>query len=151
MRDAVTVLLALEARRRPVLVLVEDLHWIDPESEAVLNRVVEAIHHQRILLIATYRTEYRHPWVQTSVFSQLRLEPLGPAETEALLRALLGDDPSVAGLIPLIAARADGMPLFMEEAVRALAQRGALAGKPGRYVAAGGHPRHRGTPLTCSR
>jgi pimeloyl-ACP methyl ester carboxylesterase len=134
-RDAVAVLLTLEARRRPVVVLAEDLHRIDPESEDILNRVVEAIRHQRILLIATYRTEYRPSWAQTSVFSQLRLEPLGPAETDSLLYALLGDDPSVAGLIPLIAARADGMPLFMEEAVRALAQRSALAGKPGHYIA----------------
>ncbi|HEX2257754.1 MAG TPA: alpha/beta fold hydrolase [Afifellaceae bacterium] len=134
-REAVRAVLAQEARRRPVVVLLEDLHWMDAESGAVIDRVVEGLGAQRMLVLASYRPDYRHEWIQRSYFQQIRLDRLPQAHARELLRALLGDDPSVDGVIDLLAERTDGTPLFMEEIVRGLAQSGRLAGSPGRYRA----------------
>jgi tetratricopeptide (TPR) repeat protein len=133
-RDATAVLLSLEAQRQPVVVLIEDLHWIDLESGAAIERIAASISHQPILLLATYRPEYRHDW-QPGNFLQLRLDPLGAADAGAFLHSLLGDDPSVSDLVPLIVERTGGVPLFMEEIVRSLVQSGRLAGSPGNYSA----------------
>jgi pimeloyl-ACP methyl ester carboxylesterase/DNA-binding SARP family transcriptional activator/tetratricopeptide (TPR) repeat protein len=134
-REAVRAALATEARRRPVVVLLEDLHWMDAESEAVIDRLVEGLAAQRMLVLTSYRPEYRHQWMQRSYFQQVRLDRLSQGESRELLRTLLGDNPSVDGLVALLAERTDGTPLFMEEIVRGLAQSGRLTGSPGRYRA----------------
>jgi DNA-binding winged helix-turn-helix (wHTH) protein/predicted ATPase len=136
-RNAVSILLALTARARPLTVVVEDLHWIDAESESVLDRLIDGMATQRILLLLTFRPGYSHPWGSRSNFSQLRLDPLPRSETETLLGTLLGDDTSVRPLVGPIAERTDGVPLFIEESVQALAQSGALVGSPGAYAAPG--------------
>ncbi|EKV29494.1 hypothetical protein C882_0316 [Caenispirillum salinarum AK4] len=135
MTEAVRVLLSLEARRAPVVLLVEDLHWMDPGSDAVLARLVEGLDALGVLLLVTYRPEYHPPWSGRSSFQPLRLDPLDRWETQELVRALLGDDPSVATLLTLLAERADGVPLFAEETVRTLVQDGRLEGRPSRYRA----------------
>jgi DNA-binding SARP family transcriptional activator/predicted ATPase len=134
-RNAITIVLVLMAKARPLIVLIEDLHWIDSDSEAVLERLIDGIATQRILLLMTFRPEYRQSWGAKSNYSQLRLEPLPRGQAASLLKAMLGDDASVRGLVPLIAEHTDGVPLFIEEAVQSLAQSGALQGSPGAYLA----------------
>lgn len=135
-QGAVRSLLDLESRQRPIAVLVEDLHWLDSESDAVLHHLANSMAACRILLIATYRPEYRPGFAHRSWFQEIRLTPLTDAETALFLTDLLGDDPSVADLRPLLAEHTDRTPLFLEESVRELAEMGILTGRPGRYVAA---------------
>ena len=134
-KDAVAAILQLQCRRQPVALLVEDLHWIDAESEAVLNRIIDGMAGQRLLVLGTYRPEYRHGWASKGLFQQIRLAPLGSEECGDFLMELLGDDPSVGHLRPLLADRSDGTPLFLEEMVRALAETGQIVGEPGHYQA----------------
>jgi DNA-binding winged helix-turn-helix (wHTH) protein/predicted ATPase len=137
LRLAISVLLALMAKSTPLIVVVEDLHWIDPESESVLDRLIDGIATQKVLLLLTFRPGYNHSWGSRSNYSQLRLDPLPRREAESLLSVLLGEDASVRRLIGLIAGSTDGVPLFIEESVQVLAQSGALTGSPGAYVAPG--------------
>ncbi len=134
-REAVVAILQLQCRRQPVVLLVEDLHWIDAESEAVLGRIVDGMGGQRLLVIGTYRPEYQHGWASRELFQQIRLAPLGQEECGDFLKALLGDDPSVGHIRPLLVERSDGTPLFLEELVRALAETGQIVGEPGAYKA----------------
>ena len=134
-RNAITILLALTAKVRPLIVLVEDLHWIDSDSEAVLERLIDGIATQPVLLLLTFRPDYNHPWGAKHNYSQLRLEPLARSQAESLLQAMLGDDATIRELVPLIAERTDGVPLFIEETIQSLAQSGALQGSPGAYLA----------------
>ena len=134
-RNAITILLVLMAKARPLLVVIEDLHWIDPDTEAVLDRLIDGIATQRILLLMTLRPEFTPTWGAKSNYSQVRLEPLPRDQAESLLRAMLGGEESVRGLVPLIAERTDGVPLFIEETVQSLAQSGALQGSVGAYSA----------------
>lgn len=133
--DALRAVLALEARKAPVVLLVEDLHWMDPGSEAVLTRIVEGIEGQRLLLLLTYRPEYKPPFAGHGTFQPLRLDPLDLHEMQRLVRELVGCHPSVLALLPLLVERAEGVPLFAEESVRALVQDGRLAGRPRDYHA----------------
>src|SRR5262249_59404728 len=80
-----------------------------------------------------YGPEYQHGWGSKTYYTQVRLDPLPPASADALLQALLGDDPSLAALTRLLIARTEGNPFFLEESVRALVETGVLAGAPGAY------------------
>jgi DNA-binding SARP family transcriptional activator len=131
--DAVKALLACECRIRPVVLLFEDLHWIDAETQAVLDTLVDSLGALRVLLLATHRPEYRHGWSGKSYFSQLRLLPLASEAAQRLLESLLGGDGSLDGLKRELVARTEGTPLFVEETVRALAEAGAFSGCPGDY------------------
>ena len=131
--DAVKRLLLREARERPVLLLVEDLHWIDAETQALLDSLVESLPGARLLLIVTYRREYQHGWGQKSYYTQLRLDPLPPPSADELLHVLLGDHPSLAPLTRLLIERAEGNPFFLEEGVRALVETRVLGGGRGQY------------------
>ncbi len=86
-----------------------------------------------ILLLVNYRPEYRHDWGRLPCYLQLQLAPLGPAEAEGLLSALLGDDASLVPLKQLILSKTEGNPFFMEEVVQTLADEHALLGQPGSY------------------
>jgi predicted ATPase len=131
--DAVKRLLLREARERPLLLLVEDLHWMDAESQALLDSLVESLPGARVLLLVTYRREYQHGWGQKSYYTQLRLDPLPPAGVDELLHVLLGEHPSVAPLTRLLIERAEGNPFFLEEGVRALVETRVLGGERGHY------------------
>jgi DNA-binding SARP family transcriptional activator/predicted ATPase len=131
--EAVKTLVLHQSQLQPVLVVVEDLHWIDSGTQAVLDHLVESVGAARILLLFTHRPEYRHMWLGWSYFSQLRVDPLGRAQADRLLGDLVGDDP---GLIPLrqqLIEHTGGTPLFLEESVRTLTETGTLAGKLGAY------------------
>ncbi|MGH7730339.1 MAG: ATP-binding protein, partial [Candidatus Eiseniibacteriota bacterium] len=131
--DAVKRLLLREARERPLLLIVEDLHWIDAETQALLDGLVESLPGARLLLLATYRRECRHGWGQKSYYTQVRLDPLPPPGADELLRGLLGEHPSLAPLTRLLLERAEGNPFFLEEGVRALVETRVLGGGPGQY------------------
>jgi class 3 adenylate cyclase/tetratricopeptide (TPR) repeat protein len=131
--EALKRVLLRESQVQPLLLVFEDLHWIDTETQALLDRLVESLPTTRLLLLVNYRPEYQHGWGSKTYYSQLRLDPLPPASAEAFLAALLGDDASLIPLTPLLIARTEGNPFFLEESVRTLVEAGALAGAPGGY------------------
>ena len=129
--DAVKHLLLRESESQPVLVVFEDLHWIDGETQALLDSLVESLPTARLLLLVNYRPEYGHGWVSKTYYSQLRLDALPPESADELLSALLGDDRALEPLKRLLVKR--GNPLFIEESIRTLLETGALAGERGAY------------------
>jgi class 3 adenylate cyclase/tetratricopeptide (TPR) repeat protein len=131
--DAVRNLLLRESRRQLLLVVFEDLHWIDSESQALLDSLVESLPTTSILLLVNYRPEYSHSWGNKSYYIQLRIDPLDEQNAEKLLAALLGADPSMQPLTSLLIRRTEGTPLFLEESVRSLVETGALVGERGAY------------------
>ncbi len=131
--DALKRLLLRESREQPLLVVCEDLHWIDTETQALLDSLVESLSSARVLLLVNYRPEYHHGWGSKTSYTQLRLDPLPSISAYALLQALLGDDPSLTPLIQLLIARTQGNPFFLEESVRILVETQVLVGKRGAY------------------
>src|SRR5262245_20139520 len=126
-------LLLRESQVQALLLVFEDLHWIDTETQALLDSLVESLPTAHILLLVTYRPEYQHGWGSKTYYTQLRLDPLPPASAAEVLQALLGDDPSLAPLKQLLIARTEGNPFFLEESVRTLVETGELVGEPGTY------------------
>ena len=131
--DGVKALLLRESRVQPLLVLFEDLHWIDAETQALLDGLVEGVPTARLLLLVNYRPEYRHTWSGKSYYRQLRLDPLPPESAEGLLGALLGNDEGLGPLMRLLIDRTSGNPFFIEESVRTLVETGFLSGERGAY------------------
>jgi class 3 adenylate cyclase/tetratricopeptide (TPR) repeat protein len=129
--DAVRRLLLREAREQPLLLVFEDLHWIDSETQALLDSLVESLGSARLLLLVNYRPEYQHAWGGKTYYGQIRLDALPTESAAALLEALLGADPSLAPLKQRLVKR--GNPFFLEETVRTLVETKALAGQPGQY------------------
>ena len=131
--DAVKRLLLREVQVQPLLLLFEDLHWIDSETQAVLDRLVEGLPHTRLLLLVNYRPEYEHRWGSKASYTQLRLDPLPPESALELLHHVLGEHDSIEALKPILIARTEGNPFFLEESVRTLAETHVLVGGPGAY------------------
>ena len=129
--DAVKRLLLRESQLQPLLVVFEDLHWIDGETQALLDSLVESLGTARLLLLVNYRPEYEHRWGSKTAYAQLRLDSLPAESTAELLAALLGPDPGLAPLMHTLVKR--GNPFFLEETVRTLVETGALAGERGGY------------------
>jgi class 3 adenylate cyclase/tetratricopeptide (TPR) repeat protein len=120
-----------ESQIQPLLLVFEDLHWIDTETQALLDSLVENVPTAPLLLLVTYRPEYQHGWGSKTYYTQLRLDPLPPVSADALLQALLGDHPSLAPLKHLLITRTEGNPFFLEESVRTLVETGVLVGERG--------------------
>ena len=131
--EAIKGLLLRESQVQPLLLVFENLHWIDAETQAVLDSLIESLPTARLLLLVNYRPEYQHGWGNKTYYTQLRLDPLPPASAEELLQALLGDDPSLVPLKRLLIERTEGNPFFLEESVRALVETGVLVGERGAY------------------
>ena len=129
--DAVKHLLLRESQNQPLLVVFEDLHWIDAETQALLDGLVECLPTARVLLLVNYRPEYQHGWGRKTYYSQLRLDALPPESAGELLNALLGDDSALEPLKRLLVKR--GNPFFVEESIRTLVETGALTGAHGAY------------------
>ena len=124
--DAVKRLLLRESQNQPLCLVIEDLHWIDAETQTFLEMLLESIPTARVLLLVNYRPEYENRWTGKSYFSQLRIGPLAAAGTDELLDTLLGSD---AGLLPIkkrLIEATQGNPLFLEECVRSLIENGVL-------------------------
>ena len=131
--DACKRVLLRESQVQPVLLVCEDLHWIDTETQTLLESLVESLPTVRLLLLVNYRPEYQHGWGSKTYYTQLRLDPLPPASAAEVLHALLGDDPSLAPLTQLLIERTEGNPFFLEESARTLVETGVLVGAPGAY------------------
>jgi len=124
--EAIKRILLRESLNQPLIVIFEDLHWVDNESQAFLNLLGDSIGTARILLLVNYRPEYRHEWGHKTYYTQLRLDPLGKESADEMLSALLGEGVEVAALKRLIIERTVGNPFFMEETVLVLFDEGAL-------------------------
>jgi tetratricopeptide (TPR) repeat protein len=132
-QEALKRLLLRESQVQPLLLVFEDLHWIDAETQAVLDMLVDSLPTARVLLLVNYRPEYQHGWGSKTYYTQLRLDPLAEASADSLLRALLGNDPGLGSLTRLLIARTQGNPFFLEESARTLVETGALVGERGAY------------------
>jgi class 3 adenylate cyclase len=122
-----------QSAQRPNLLLFEDLHWLDPASEAYLANHVEALQGTRSMVLVDFRPEYQANWMSRSYYRQIALSPLGAEASEQMLADLLGDDPSLDGLAELIGERSEGNPFFVEEIVQSLVEAGSLLGERGAY------------------
>jgi class 3 adenylate cyclase/tetratricopeptide (TPR) repeat protein len=131
--DAVKRLLLRESHNQPVLLVFEDLHWIDAETQALLDSLVESLPTARVLLLVNYRPEYQHGWGQKTYYSQLRLDALPPESAQVLLDALLGSDRTLRPLKHLLIERTEGNPFFLEGSVRTLVETKVLAGERGAH------------------
>jgi class 3 adenylate cyclase/tetratricopeptide (TPR) repeat protein len=131
--DALNRLVLRESEVQPVCLVVENLHWIDSETQAFLDGLVESLPATRLLLLVNSRPEYQHPWGNRTFYTQLRLDPLPLESAEQLLGALLGSDASLDPLKRLLTARAEGNPFFLEENVRSLVETQVLVGERGVY------------------
>ena len=126
-------LLLRESQVQPLLLIFEDLHWIDAETQALLDTLVDSLPTAHLVLLVNYRQEYQHGWGSKTFYTQLRLDPLPPASADAFLQALLGNDPSLTPLKQLLIERTAGNPFFLEETVRTLVETQVLVGAPGAY------------------
>ena len=131
--DALKRLLLRESQVQPLLVIFENLHWLDGETQAFLDSLVESLPAARMLLMVNYRPEYTHGWGSKSYYTQFRIDPLQPESADELLQALLGNDAALAPLKKLLVSQTEGNPFFLEECVQSLVETGALAGARGQY------------------
>jgi len=131
--DAVKGLLLRESEVQPLVVVFEDLHWVDGETQALLDALVESLPAARLLLLVNFRPEYQHAWGGKSYYRQLRIDPLSPESADELLDTLLGPETALAPLKQLLIGRTEANPLFLEESVRTLVETGALAGERGAH------------------
>jgi class 3 adenylate cyclase len=122
--EALTAQLAGLARQQPVLMIVEDAHWVDPTSLEVFGRTVDQIKTLPVLLIVTFRPEFNAPWVGQSHVTSLALNRLGERETAAIIARLVGNKALPAGMMAEIVQRTDGIPLFVEEMTKAVLEAG---------------------------
>ena len=131
--DGVKRLILRESQVQPLMVLFEDLHWIDAETQALLDSLVDGLPTARVLLLVNYRPEYGHGWGGKTYYRQLPIDPLPPESVDALLDALLGRDATLVPLKRLVIERTEGNPFFIEESVRTLVETAVLAGEHGAY------------------
>ena len=131
--EALKRLLLRESQVQPLVMICENLHWIDTETQAFLDSLVDSLPTAHILLLVNYRPEYQHTWGSKTYYSQLRLDPLPPTSAQTLLQALLGDDPDLTPLKRVLIERTEGNPFFLEESVRTLVESQVLVGEPGTY------------------
>jgi class 3 adenylate cyclase len=131
--DGIKRLLLRESQVQPLLLVFDDLHWIDTETQAFLDSVVESLPTARLLLLVNYRPEYQHAWGSKTYYRQLSIDPLAAESAEELLEALLGNDTGFRPLKRLLIERTEGNPFFLEEIVRALVETRVLMGERGAY------------------
>ena len=124
--DAVKRIVLRESMRQPLMVIFEDLHWIDNETQAFLNQLAETIATAKVLLLVSYRPEYSHHWNSKTYYTQLRLDPLGQESAQEMLSTLLGYGTELAPLKRVIIEKTEGNPFFMEETVQVLLDERAL-------------------------
>jgi len=131
--EALKRLFFRESLTQPLMLICEDLHWIDSETQGFLDVLSESVASAKVLLLVNYRPEYRQEWGQKTYYTQLRLAPLGKDEAEELLTFLLGNAAGLKSLKQLILEKTEGTPFFMEEVVQTLAEEGVLSGERGSY------------------
>ena len=138
--DALKRILLRESQVQPLLLVVENLHWIDAETQAVLDTLVESLPAARLFLLTTYRPEYRHEWGSKTYYMQFRLHPLPRECARELVDALLGDAAALEPLKQRLVERTQGNPFFLEESIQTLVETQVLVGGHGAYRLAQGLP-----------
>jgi class 3 adenylate cyclase/tetratricopeptide (TPR) repeat protein len=133
LRGIVCRLVQAPNRRDPIIIVVEDLHWMDEGSESLLGDLLDALEGTQTLALVNFRPEYEPSWTAPPGYREIELTPLRPADTRELLRDLAGEDDSLDGLADLLHERTAGNPFFVEEIVRSLAESGMLDGERGAY------------------
>jgi tetratricopeptide (TPR) repeat protein len=131
--DAVKRLLLRESQAQPLLLVFEDLHWIDSETQTLLDNLIESLPTARLILLVNFRPEYQHGWGNKTYYTQLRIDPLPPESAEELLVDLLGDDIALQPFKRRLVERTEGNPFFLEEIVRTLVETKVLTGARGAY------------------
>ena len=126
--DAVRRLLVRESQEQPLMILFEDLHWLDGETHALLDTLVESLPGARLMLLVNYRPEHCHSWGAKTYYRQLQLDPLRPDDSQQLLTSLVGDDPALTSLKQLLIRRTEGNPFFLEESVKTMLETDVLRG-----------------------
>jgi class 3 adenylate cyclase/predicted ATPase len=124
--EAIKRILLRESLNQPLLVIFEDLHWIDEHTQEFLNLLADSIGTAKLLLLVNYRPEYSHQWNSKTYYTQLRLDPLGKESAQEMLTAMVGDGAEVRPLKRLIIEKTEGNPFFMEETVQVLLDEGSL-------------------------
>jgi class 3 adenylate cyclase/tetratricopeptide (TPR) repeat protein len=108
------------SRRRPIILVLDDLHWVDQASETYLTSVVEGLPTAAVLLLVTHRPGYRQPWADRSYVSRIALRPLSPRDGMTIVRAVVAARPVADSMLELVVRKAEGNPFFLEEMTRAL-------------------------------
>ena len=124
--EAIKRILLRESLNQPLMVIFEDLHWIDEATQEFLNLLADSMGTAKILLLVNYRPQYSHQWGSKTYYTQLRLDPLGKESADEMLSTLLGDGVEVTALKRVIIEKTEGNPFFMEETVQVLFDEGAL-------------------------
>jgi predicted ATPase len=124
--EAIKRILLRESLNQPLILVFEDLHWIDSDTQALLDLLADAIANAHVLLLVNYRPEYVHKWGNKTCYIQLRLDPLGRESAGQMLAALVGDHAALEPLRRLIIEKTEGNPFFMEETAQMLFDEGAL-------------------------
>jgi class 3 adenylate cyclase len=131
-RELLQQLLEARCRLSPVVMVIEDLHWIDSVSEELLGKIVDSDAQPPLLLLQTRRPEYAPPWLDHKTVTKLRLEPLPEDHIRHLVQTRLGVEALPEALTRQVTERADGNPLFAEEIVSFFAERGMLRATGGK-------------------
>ena len=131
--EAVKQLLLRGSQVQPLLLVFVDLQWMDSESQALLDALIESLPTVRILLLVSYRPEYQHAWGSKTYYAELRVDPLPADRAEELLADLLGQDESLETLKRVLIERTEGNPFFLEESAQTLVETGVLVGQRGAY------------------
>jgi predicted ATPase/class 3 adenylate cyclase len=125
-REAIKSLIHRESLEHTLLLIFEDLHWIDAETQSVMDLLADSIGTAPILMMVNYRPEYEHHWSNKTYYTQLRLDPLGGENAAEMVSELIGAAGELQTVKDLILTRTEGNPFFMEEMVRALFDQGVL-------------------------
>jgi len=132
--EAIRDLLIQESQDRPLVLIIEDLHWIDRTSEDFLSYLIGWLASARIILVLLYRPEYTHQWGSKSYYNQVRVDQLSISTSAELVQSILEEGEAVPELRELILSRAAGNPLFMEEFTHTLLENGSIQRRDNQYV-----------------
>ncbi len=131
--DALKRLLLRQSQVQPLLLIFENLHWVDGETQLFLDTLVESVPAAAILVLVTYRPEYQHKWASKGYYTQLLVDALPPESAGALVRAVLAEQPGAEELARLLVERTGGNPLFLEESIKTLVETKVLVGEQRAY------------------
>ena len=132
--EAIRNLLIRESQNKPLVITIEDLHWMDKTSEEFLSYLIGSLANAHILLLLLYRPEYTPPWVSKTYYSQIRVDQLSTNTSAEMIQSMLDEGTVVSELKELILSRAAGNPLFMEEFTHTLLDNGSIQKKDHQYL-----------------
>ncbi len=133
--EAVTAIVRHVAATRKLLLVVENLHWLDRESEMLLDHLIRELSGQSAVILVTYRPGYQERWKRAASYQRHNIEPLSEADCRLLVDAKLGAHPSLSAVKTQLVARTQGVPLFVEEMVKTLSETAIVDGEAGNFRA----------------